>query len=613
MKTNKLLFLGMLPLFFAACSGDNDLAENTAKKDVNTYAGLIVSLQAPITRAEGVSQQQADNIGREAENTLARMGLVSSLTSKYWENYNASKPATPTGNDFWRVSNATYTVGAFPASAGAQRMGLMMNYPVNALVGVEIGTGALCKSWNSETDNTITDIAKLSAEGAFTMSSVRKHYTVLDNIDEEEVNNQETADNTKNVFEFNVERLVAQAIVTKTPGLANTTTATANSRVSIDLDNLTYAVINGATTINFWADDAGDRTISNVSSDPSSVQYKYNNLRSAIHDWLGVAGSNWNDAKIQARETAKLIRLGNYSPVDRVYLGSNYTADDRATKRTEQNDALGGYKAIPVFDNGQMSDPSTPVINQRGIYFLENSVGQASYTTDNKDVGFYRLTYAKVYGTITPIKIYGIEYVDDEAGGIKVSPSNSIVEYTIVDDQATKDAMPETSVAEKIAKAHTYVKGTTFYRGQIDDILYTDALAAMVGLTLGNSWTTDAEKTANAQPYWKYLDARCAWRALLNRQTGTNDDDDITLSVSSANTRRNNIYWLEIGEFQKIGMPYDPSDPDDPNLPEPPKDDPTDPTPEDPDDPDIEVQHTYMKVIAHVLNWNVVRRNAIFY
>lgn len=611
MKTNKLLLMGILAAGLAACTSDENAASSNSNKDLNTYAGLIVSLQqSTMTRAGEVTQAQSDNVGRASENAIARVGLVSSLTSKYWDSYNATKPASPAYNDFWKVTDGLYTVSAFPASAGAQRIALMLNYPSDAILPVEIETSTLCKSWNSDTDNAIVDIGKLARENEFTMSSVRGHHTVIDNVTADDVNAQATANPAKNVFQFDVERLVSQAIVTKAATLPSLTVDGSNSRVNVDLDNLDYAVINGATSIYFWADNAGERTITDVNGDGS--QFKYKGLKSAIHEYLGTATSHWRDAKVQERGTAHLIRLGNYAPFDPVYLGSIHNAADRAMERTSKNNQLGGYKAIPVFASAQMADESQPMVNSRGIYFLENSVGQASYTQENKNVGFYRLAYAKVYGVVTPVKVYGIEWVDNGGGGIQRSPSNNIVEYTIA-SQADKDAMPEATVAEKIAKAQTYVIGTTFYRGQDDDFLYADPLAAMVGFTLHKTWTSDVEKTANAQPYWTYMDARCAWRALLNRQTGSNGPDDITKAVQSANTRRNNIYWLEIEQFQQIGMPYDPSDPNDPNLPQAHKDNPTDPDPSDPDNPDVEVQHTYMKVISHVLNWNVVKRSAVFY
>ena len=150
-------------------------------------------------------------------------------------------------------------------------------------------------------------IERLSAENAFCMTSRRQINTVLDGVDEATVNGQNTPDATKNVFSFDLERIVSQAVVSKASSLVATTTDVANSRVTVDLDNLNYAVINGATSVNFWLDNAGDRTITDV----GAGTMKYNGLKSAIHDYLGDISDDWNNAKTQNKADAKLIRLGN--------------------------------------------------------------------------------------------------------------------------------------------------------------------------------------------------------------------------------------------------------------------------------------------------------------
>lgn len=604
MKTNKLFLIGLVAVGLTACSSDEELIRNQ-KEDVNTYAGLSISLASPQTRA-GVNQAQAYNVGRAAESAVARVSLYSTLNNHDWQNYNASKPASPTSNDFWQ-DGSYYTVGAFPAAAGTQRIGLVLNLQAGVVTPIDINTTTVGVSWSDDNHNAIKTIERLATENAFTMTSRRSYFTVLDGVDEATVNAQSTPDVSKNVFSFDLERLVSQAVVTKGAGLVATTSEVANSRVEVDLNSLQYAVINGATSVNFWLDEAGDRTITDV----GGGTMKYNGLHSAIHSYLGGISDNWNDAKVHNnKNTAKLIRLGNYAPFTASLVMTDKAT--RATERATRNGELGGYAPIDVFATGQMADASNPVVSNRGIYFLENSVGSGAYTKANKDVGFYRLAYAKIYGQVKPVKIYGVKYEDNGAGGIKTTWD--VVEYQIK-SQTDYDAMPETTVDEKIAKAHTYVEYTTFYRGQTDDFLYANPLGAMIGYSLNNTWASDAEKATNAQPYYTYLDARCAWRALLNRQTGDSDpNDDITKAVQTANTRRNNIYWLEIGEIKKLGMAYDPSDPSDPNLPKANKDQNTDPDNDDtPDDPDIEVQHSYMKVMARVLQWNVVKRNAVIY
>ena len=185
-------------------------------------------------------------------------------------------------------------------------------------------------------------IERLSAENAFCMTSRRQINTVLDGVDEATVNGQNTPDATKHVFSFDLERIVSQAVVSKASSLVATTTDVANSRVTVDLDNLNYAVINGATSVNFWLDNAGDRTITDV----GAGTMKYNGLKSAIHDYLGDISDDWNNAKTQNKADAKLIRLGNYAPFTASVLNT-----DKATRTAERNDRnaeLGGYAPIPA-------------------------------------------------------------------------------------------------------------------------------------------------------------------------------------------------------------------------------------------------------------------------
>ena len=135
----------------------------------------------------------------------------------------------------------------------------------------------------------------------------------------------------------------------------------------------------------------------------------------------------------------------------------------------------------------------------------------------------------------------------------------------------------------KLVKETNFQKGTTFFRGEKDGLIYA---------------SKEAAKKSQLNPdqgAYTYTDGKCAYRALWNRQTVT------------ADTRRNNTYLLTIKAFQGLGMPWDPSDPKDPYLPKP--TDPTEPT--DPENPDIEKEDTYMRVEAKVLQWNLVSRDVI--
>ena len=73
-----------------------------------------------------------------------------------------------------------------------------------------------------------------------------------------------------------------------------------------------------------------------------------------------------------------------------------------------------------------------------------------------------------------------------------------------------------------------------------------------------------------------------------------------TGKIYNCDTRRNNIYDLEIQGVNGLGYNYDPVDPDDPYIPKP-NDNPLEP---DPVVPPINNPEITIRVKARVLNWN---------
>ena len=253
----------------------------------------------------------------------------------------------------------------------------------------------------------------------------------------------------------------------------------------------------------------------------------YKDFTSAIDDYVDF--QNAQDPNGTAKE--HLIRLGNLLP-----------------EETPTADKLGMYAAKAV------AADATEAKKVAGIYFLENSVKKEALTPDNKNFGYYRLPYAKVYTTYTPKEVL---HWDQDQKKLISKPG---------------------------------VKGETFYRGEGDGLIYA---------------SKDAAKKSQLSPDQKaytYAKGRCAYRALWNRQTNADGK-----TIVNANTRRNNTYLLTITAFQGLGMPWDSSDPKDPYLPKP--DDKEEPT--NPENPDIEKEETYMRVEAKILQWNLVSRDVV--
>lgn len=503
MKVNKLFLTGAvaLSLGLTACNND-DVPSVDNSAEGTTFAGLSVSIMKDgMTKA--INDSQEDYGGRTEESDLSTLDLISNKIPQAW--VLGTTPNQP--GVFWKVGNdGLFKVSPWKTDAGQQSMALLFN---KGNISAVIAT-AQTQVYGTSTDAK-DNIAALSTDSKFVMTSDVAQKDITDGVDETTVKNGSSE--SDNVFSFDVERVVAQGMVVKG---ANLSATTADNKGSVKLDELTYAAVNGATKTYLFRNNAGERAI-------DATTKLYANFKSAIDDY-----ADFEQAKDPAG-TAKenLIRLGN--------LGTT-------------NNDLGNYKAISV------AESATAAKNDRGIYFLENSVKQEDFATENKNFGFYRLAYAKVYTVYVPNEVWTLN-----------------AEGQLIKDEA-------------------YTAGETFYRGEGDGVIYKTKEAAKKSLLNPD------------QKAYTYKDGKCAYRALWNRQM-----DDANKVVKCADVRRNNTYLLTITAFQGIGMPWDPSDPNDPNLPKP--TDPEEPT--NPENPDIEKEDTYMRVEAKVLQWNLVSRDVV--
>ena len=122
----------------------------------------------------------------------------------------------------------------------------------------------------------------------------------------------------------------------------------------------------------------------------------------------------------------------------------------------------------------------------------------------------------------------------------------------------------------------------TFYVG-FNGIIYDTLLAAMA----------DGNESAR-----KYTGGRMVYLTPLNAQGEPG-------KIYNCDTRRNNIYDLEIQGVNGLGYNYDPVDPKDPYIPRP-EDNPLEP---DPVIPPINNPEITIKVKAKVLNWNYIHQS----
>lgn len=507
MKVNKFLLAGVavLGLGMTACN-DDDVPPVGNPAEGSTFAGMYISTMKDVM-TKGVNDSQEDYAGREAESRLETLRFISPGKTKDWTQGQADEE-----DKFWATTvTGTYTVAPWKANSGSQAMALLFN---RGNLEPSIATATNYVYGNTAT--AVADIKALASENKFVMTSSVKQKTIQDNISKETVKNG--TGEAQNVFSFDMERVVSQGMVAKGGNLNAETT---DGRGSVDLDNLKYTAINGAAKTYLFRNHAGERTIKESNG-------LYENFASAIDDYV-----DFQDAQ-NPNGTAEefLIRLGNL-----------------LTTQGSQATDLGMYAAKTVAAN------ATEAKTVAGIYFLENSVKKEALTPENKNFGYYRLPYAKVYATYTPKQVW-----DWDADQGKL---------------ISKDG----------------VKGKTFYRGEGDGLIYASKEAAK------------KSQLSPDQKAYTYKDGKCAYRALWNRQTTADGK-----KVVNADARRNNTYLLTITAFQGLGMPWDPSDPKDPYLPKP---DPDTTEPTNPENPDVEKEETYMRVVAKVLQWNLVSRDVV--
>ena len=154
-------------------------------------------------------------------------------------------------------------------------------------------------------------------------------------------------------------------------------------------------------------------------------------------------------------------------------------------------------------------------------------------------------------------------------------------------DQA--DGGVEGVVEQTLVKVEGFTAGTTFFMGETDGVFYASSAAAKLS------------KTAPGQMSYMYENGKCVYRMPWNQVK----DGKTTIY---ADTRRNNIYVVNVTAFEKVGMNYDPNDPKDPNIPKPNNpDEPT--TPPDGGDPSWDESETYAAFFTKILPWNVVNRD----
>lgn len=269
---------------------------------------------------------------------------------------------------------------------------------------------------------------------------------------------------------------------------------------------------------------------------------------------------------------------GFKSLVDDVVTTATY-ADDATTDKANREK----FQFAELTDRalvGKVTDYSTPFA-KAGYYFFENSVANPA---DPANLGAHRNAYAKVYGVYTPKEVWTVKKTFKAQEG-----TNEYFNPTTGEPEDKAAGGQEGVVEQTLVKVEGFTASTDFFMGESDGVFYASSAAAKLS------------KTAPGQKSYMYKGGKCVYRMPWNQVKSGE-------KTIYADTRRNNIYVVNVTAFEKVGMNYDPNDPTDPNIPKPNNDDePT--TPPDGGDPSWDKAETWATFFSTVKPWNVVSRD----
>lgn len=269
---------------------------------------------------------------------------------------------------------------------------------------------------------------------------------------------------------------------------------------------------------------------------------------------------------------------GFKSLVDDVVTTASYDDDATTDKENRAN-----FQLAELTDRAlvaTVTDYSTPFA-KAGYYFFENSVANPA---DAANLGAHRNAYAKVYGVYTPKEVMTIKNVFKAQKG-----TGEYFDPTTAEAKDQADGGKEGVVVKTLVKVEGFTAGTSFFLGETDGVFYASSEAAKLSVT------------APGQKSYMYENGKCVYRMPWNQVKSGE-------TTIYADTRRNNIYVVNVTAFEKVGMNYDPNDTEDPNIPKPNNpDEPT--TPPDGGDPSWDEAETFAAFFTQILPWNVVNRD----
>ncbi len=234
-----------------------------------------------------------------------------------------------------------------------------------------------------------------------------------------------------------------------------------------------------------------------------------------------------------------------------------------------------------------------------GIYFYEHALKE----TKGKDtpypraIGYDKVTYAKVYGDLG--KISKGKKIKDGATPTEGAYTPADLTTTTAGDFSGERKYDVTVTKEWYDKMKATLGGQLAEAGGVYTLHMVDKPGTFYVGFNGTIYNTLLAATADGnRSIRKYTGGRMVYLTPLNAQGET-------YKIYNCDTRRNNIYDLEVQGVNGLGDNYDPVDPNDPYIPKP-NDNPLEP---DTKIPPVNNPLVAIRVKARVLKWNYIHQS----
>ena len=550
MKTNRLYHLVALligSLLLGACTQQSPDEQGLYKGDTKTSMRFAVRV-AMDRSLRGVNQGQKDEPGTKDEQAI-KQGLV---LFKDYPSMQATLSEETAGTGIWKSA----PMALQPEMPTQVLMTLLLNSnSLGTLTGTDFAQDRVIELKD------LLGIAGITREGMLMTATVSDPARNTVRIDSK-ATEQEVLQGSKNNFPFDVERVVAKVQITK----SSSVTAELKDVGALEFP-LTYSMAGSAKKSYLFRDHAGSRTLSESSPNVYKDYISLIDAQSVPTDWDPKKGHPFLQ-RVSDKEGEAYILNGYYRNPKEVKDG------------TAERTSIDG-----------------------GFYFLENSMyGNNKVASKKGEIKYNRIAYAKVYTKLTPTHAYTQGNYGERVVAKPEEFTKEHSYYMNIPKEVFSKIwnLPQYEGKVRSYRVH-YQDGTvttefelkvtekpgTFYEGVDDGLLYLRLQDAVI---LGKNKSVR-----------KYDKGRMVYLIPLNRQL-----DGAKGFVNYCDTRRNNIYDLNIASISGIGLNHDPVDPDDPNIPKP-EDNPFEP----PTDPQIPVEEGdyLMRITAKVLKWNLVEKH----